>query len=184
MATGAEDTEPQGVALSVVTEYSRLTAKRKGPFIMRRYAVRLALLILLTLNVGCSSTWAQQFRDNPVLALQNNVQYLSTALSLARGAVAVYSAASGDASALSRFESVAGNVSQGIVVAQDGLRLAANVGSRPDVPALLRDATTAMRDVHAFLEGLPSQPGRAPDPIMRDALAATAQAAGLSASGS
>lgn len=164
--------------------YPSLTAKRKGPYTMRRYAVRLALVVLLTLNVGCSSTWAQQFRDNPILALQNNVQYLSTALSLARGAVAVYSAASGDASAVSRFESVAGNVSQGIVVAQDGLRLAANVGSRPDVPALLRDATTAMRDVHAFLEGLPSQPGRAPDPIMRDALQATARAAGLSASGS
>lgn len=151
---------------------------------MRRYAVRLALLALLALNTGCATSWAREFRDNPVLALEHNVQYLSTALSIARGAVTLYASASGDASAVPRFESVAGNVSRGIVVAQDGLRLAADAGTRPNVTALLSGATSAMRDVHAFLEGLPSQPGRAPDPIMRDALQATARAAGLSASGS
>jgi len=149
---------------------------------MRRYAVRLALVLTLTLP-GCAS-WIQQFKDNPVLALQTNVQYISTALSLARGAVAVYSAASGDTDIVTRFEQVAGNVDRGLVVAQDGLRLAAHAGRTPDMTALLRDATTAMRDVHAFLEGLPTPPGRAPTPMMVEALRATAQAAGISGSGS
>ena len=83
-----------------------------------------------------------------------------------------------------RFEQVAGNVDRGLVVAQDGLRLAAHAGRTPDMTALLRDATTAMRDVHAFLEGLPTPPGRAPTPMMVEALRATAQAAGISGSGS
>jgi hypothetical protein len=115
------------------------------------YAVFLALLLTLT---GCAS-WIDNFRRDPVATLSTTVNYINTALGIARVAVNEYTAIAGNSSAATTFTELANNVEHGLVVAQDGLRLAADTGSSPNVPALLSDAQQAMAHVHEFLAGRP-----------------------------
>jgi len=101
---------------------------------------------------------------------------------MARGAFEIYAATSGDpniSTVRTTFNEVAGSVDRGLLVAYDGLRVAARVrNGNPDVTELLRDAQQGIGHVHEFLAGLPGAgPGRAVAPSMRDALAATAAAA-------
>lgn len=141
----------------------------------------LALLLLLSLgSSGCA--WYQRFKADPIAALAEGGQYISTALNMARGAFDIYAATSNDpniATTRASFNAVAGSVDRGLLVAHDGLRIAATVrGGAPDVTALLRDAQQGIQHVHEFLSGLPGVgAGRAVAPSMREALLATAAAA-------
>lgn len=125
---------------------------------MRRWIVLLALLFNLT---GCA--WAQRFKDDPIAALQDGVGYIRTALSLASSAFELWASANPDTAveARTQFQMISANIDRGLIVAQDGLRLAASAsGSPPDANVLLRDAQTAVGSLHRFLVGLPG--GNAP----------------------
>lgn len=125
----------------------------------RRFAL---MTLVLALNVsGCA--WAQRFQEDPIAALQEGVGYVRTALSLATSAFEMWATANPETSADARtqFHMISSNVDRGLIVAQDGLRLAASAsGPAPDINVLLRDAQTAMGSLHQFLVGLPS--GTAP----------------------
>lgn len=144
---------------------------------MRRFLYAVLLIASLT-SVGCAS-WINDLRSNPIAALTTAVNYFQTAITLARGAVGVYATAAGDTNVASRFEQLASNVENGLVVAQDGLRVAADAGTTPDVSALLTDAKQSMAHVHEFLAGLSTTSHAASSSQMRSALHATAQAAGI-----
>ena len=150
---------------------------------MRRYAVLFLALLALAGTPGCNTAFARQFRSDPLAAVIDAVSYSRTALSIARGAVAVYAAVSGDSSVVGTFEQLAGQVDRGLLVAQDGARVASEAGHGASVDALMSDAKTAMVHVNAFLNGLPTPAGGAAIPQLRDARQATARAAGLPASG-
>lgn len=138
-----------------------------------------ALLAALTMS-GCNAAWFQALRSNIVVAAQDGVSYIRTALSMARGAFEVWAATDpeGTAAIRARFNELTAQVDRGLIVAQDGLRLAAHIGGpAPDLNELLREAQQAIGSIHAFLAGLPGNgPGRASSPTMREALEATAQA--------
>lgn len=141
---------------------------------------RVMCVVVLSLSLsGCA--WFQRLKDDPIAALQEGLGYMNTALGLARTAFEVWAATNPELAVGVRhqFTEVTGTVQRGMMVAQDGLRLAANArGPSPDVPTLLRDSQTAMRSVHDFLANLPGNgPGRASHPSMRDALLATERAA-------
>lgn len=139
----------------------------------------LVFLFVFSLSSGCAS-WLTRFRENPVAVLTETVSYFHTALNLARGAVSAVASVMGDATINSRFETIASSVERGLSVAQDGLRIAADAGGDPpDVERLMEDARQAMRHVYEFISGLSTGPGRAADPLMRDALRMTARAAGI-----
>lgn len=128
---------------------------------------------------GCA--WYARLREDPIAALAEGGAYIRTALSMAKSAFDIYAATSGDANieqTRARFNDVAGSVDRGLLVAQDGLRIAASArGPAPDMTALLRDAQQAILHVHEFLGGLPGNaPGRAVRPEMREALLATERA--------
>lgn len=130
---------------------------------------------------GCAA-WFEQLRTNPIAGLSTGVSYIQTALSLARGAFEIWATTSGAPDVevtRTRFNEIASNVDRGLLVAQDGLRLASHAGGpAPDMNVLLRDAQQAIGSINAFLAGLPGNgPGRASHPSMRDALAATEAAA-------
>lgn len=141
-------------------------------------------VLLLVLALGFSSSscaWYQRLRNDPVAALQEGVGYIATALNMARSAFEIYAGTSGDqniATTRTRFNEVAGSVDRGLMVAQNGLRIAATARSgNPDVTSLLTDAQTAIRSVHDFLVNLPGNgPGRAANPAMAEAIAATERA--------
>lgn len=148
---------------------------------MRRYAVLSLILLTLLGTPGCGTPFAQQFRRDPLAAVLDKITQSRTALSLARGAIAVYSAITGDSSLASRFEQVAAQVDRGLLAAQSGARVASQVGQGADVDALMREAMEGMVHVHEFLNGLSTPPGGASIPQLRDARRATAEAAGLPA---
>ena len=142
---------------------------------------RFALLVLVfSLNTtGCA--WAQRFRDDPIAALQEGVGYIRTALSLATSAFEMWASSNPEASAdaRSQFHMIAGNVDRGLIVAQDGLRLAASTsGPAPDINVLLRDAQTAIGSLSRFLAELPSgnAPRAASNGSMQAAITATERA--------
>jgi hypothetical protein len=149
---------------------------------MKRHLHALFLLfILATSTSGCAS-WVEQWKRDPIAALNSNLQYLQTALGLARGAFDVLAAASPEvAAARPQFEAITTDVNRGLLVAQDGVRVAADAhASPPDSGALLHDAQTAMGHLHDFIQGVAAGvPGRAPDPVVADALRATERAARL-----
>jgi hypothetical protein len=137
-----------------------------------------ALLFVLILSTSGCAAWFEQLRTNPVSMLSTGVGYIQTAMTLARGAFEIWATSSDSpdvAVTRARFNEIANSVDRALLVAQDGLRLAAHAGgSAPDIAALLRDAQQAIGSVHAFLAGLPGNgPGRASHPSMRDALVAT-----------
>lgn len=146
---------------------------------MRRYAVLSLVLLSLFGTPGCNTAFARQFRADPLAAVLDKIAQSRTALSLARGAVVVYSAISGDSSLASRFEQVAAQVDRGLLVAQSGARLASQVGRGADVDALMSAAREGMVHVNEFLNGLSTPAGGAAIPQLRDARRATAEAAGL-----
>lgn len=140
---------------------------------MKRRFRFLAMLLCLQL-VSCAS-WIQQWRDNPIMALQSNVGYIQTAASLARGAFTAWATATGTVppETMARFESIMGHVQRGLVLAQDGFRIAASAGqSQPNLDRLLEDAHTALRDLREFLAHLPPFTGGAAGPQMQAALEA------------
>lgn len=138
----------------------------------------LALFLCFSLS-GCAG-WVAEFRANPVAGLQSGVSYIQTALSLARGAFEIWAATAGESASETRlrFNEVAAQVDRGLLVAQDGLRVAAHAGgSTPDMNALLRDAQAAIGSLNSFLSGLPGHgPGGSNNPTMREAIQATEQA--------
>lgn len=139
------------------------------------------LVLVLVLGVfGGGCAWWSQLKSDPVTALSEGTNYIRTGLSLARVAFDIWAAADPNGAAAPRntFNTIVGNVERGLQVAQSGLRTAAVArGPAPDTEALLREAQTAMRDLNAFLSGLPSRgDGRAVDPTMRAALQATLEA--------
>jgi len=143
--------------------------------------LHVALFALVLSTSGCAA-WFEQLRTNPIAGLSTGVSYIQTALQLARGAFEIWATTSGAPDVETtrvRFNEVASNVDRGLLVAQDGLRLASHAGGpAPDMNALLRDAQQAIGSLNAFLAGLPGNgPGRASHPSMRDALAATEAAA-------
>lgn len=148
---------------------------------MRRLITMLSLLFCLSALGGCA--WWQKLQTDPVAAMQDATSYIRTAAGMARSAFEIWASASGDQGAAVRpqFNQIMGSVDQGLVVAQDGLRIAAIArGPAPDVNALLTQAQTAVGSLTAFLSGLPTGgPGRAADPTMRDAIQATQRAAML-----
>ena len=141
---------------------------------------RLIVLALMCLSLSGCAGWIERFKKDPVAALQDGVGFIRTAASMASAAFEVWASTNQDMAANVRpqFHQVIGDVNRGLLVAQDGLRLAAQTRSdAPDVSALLRDAQTAMQHLHEFLGNLPGNgPGRAADPLMRDALQATQRA--------
>jgi hypothetical protein len=135
------------------------------------------LFVLVVSTSGCAA-WFEQLRTNPVAGILTSVNYIQTALSLARSAFEIWATTSGAPDVeltRARFNALVTNVDRALFVVQDGLRLAAHAGSpAPDVRTVLRDAQQAIGTVHAFLAGLPGNgPGRASHPSMRDALDAT-----------
>lgn len=138
--------------------------------------LRIALLALILSSSGCA--WFQRFKDDPIAAFQDTVGYIRTALSLAQTGFELWAAANPEAAANVRpqFVQIVGQVDRGLLIAQDGLRLAATArGPSPDVAVLLRDAQTAMGHLHEFLANLPTstRPGAPPNETMRAALQAT-----------
>ena len=133
---------------------------------------------LLALPVGCAS-WAAQFKADPVAALQHGVSYILNALDLARVA---FNLAAGESPSVEgvrpQYEAIEGRVRAAVRTAQDGLRVAAELGqARPDSETLLRSSRAALGDLETLLTGLPSGgPGRAGGPEMQEALAALRQA--------
>lgn len=149
---------------------------------MRRLMTAFLLMFALTSLGGCA--WWQKLQSDPVAAMQDATSYIRTAAGIARSAFEVWASASGDQGTAVRpqFNQIMGSVDQGLVVAQDGLRIAATArGPSPDVNALLTQAQTAVGSLTAFLSGLPINggPGRAADPLMRDAIQATQRASRL-----
>lgn len=145
----------------------------------RRMAVGLVLLTLAT-GPGCFAAWWQQLKDNPVGALQNGVGVLQTALGLAQAGFEIWAAANGDGASAWRvqFNHLVGNVERGIMVANSGLRVAADLhGAAPDPGVLVHDAQAAMTDLNSFLAGLPGGDHGAAEPTMLAALRATDDAA-------
>ena len=141
---------------------------------MKRYAVLLALTLTLALP-GCAS-WAQRYRDTPVAAFTQDVAYMNLALGIARTAVAQ----AGTPADMERFEHIAGQVQRGLATAVDGVRIGANLGQpQPNYTQLLGDARSAMGNLNAFIQGFSTEPGRAADPMLREAVRATARAAQL-----
>jgi len=140
-----------------------------------------SVLLVLFLSTTSSCAWYQRLRNDPVMALQEGVGYIGTALNMARSAFEIYASTSGDenvGATRARFNEVTGSVDRGLMVAQSGLRVAAATRSEsPDVTVLLVEAQTAIRAVHDFLVGLPGNgPGRAANPLMAEAIAATERA--------
>lgn len=141
---------------------------------MKRYAVRLAAVLTLTLALpGCAS-WAERYRTAPAAAFTQDVAYMNLALGLARTAVAQ----AGTGADMEQFDHIAAQVQRGLALAVDGVRIGANAGrGEPNYTQLLGDARSAMGNLNAFIQGFSSEPGRAADPILRDAARATARAA-------
>ena len=142
--------------------------------------MRFLFVVILSLSLsGCA--WFQKLHDDPIAAMQDGVGYIRTAASLASTAFELWATANPDAAANVRpqFQQIMGEVDRGLLVAQDGLRLAANArGPAPDISVLLRDAQTAMGHLHEFLANLPSssRPNATPSQAMRSALVATERA--------
>lgn len=143
-----------------------------------------AMVAALSLSTsGCAATrdWWASFKADPVAGVSDVTSYIRTALGLARTGFEIYAAAAGPSSAeaRTRFETIAGTVERGVLVAQDGLRLAANLRqAEPNVDTLTSDARSAMLNLHAFLQGLPGvSTGQASNPTLREAIAATQAAA-------
>lgn len=143
---------------------------------MKRYAVRLVATLTLTLSLSGCASWAQRYRDTPVAAFTQDVAYMNLALGIARTAVAQ----AGTPADMEQFDHIAGQVQRSLAVAVDGVRIAANAGSaQPNYTQLLGDARSAMGNLNAFIQGFSTGPGRAADPMLREAARATARAAQL-----
>lgn len=140
------------------------------------------MLLVLTLSLSLSGcAWAQRFQEDPIAALQEGVGYVRTALSLAATAFELWATANPDTSADARtqFHMISNSVDRGLIVAQDGLRLAASASEpAPDINVLLRDAQTAMGSLHQFLASLPNgtSPRAGASGPMQAALTATERA--------
>ena len=134
-------------------------------------------LLSISLSLSGCAAWFDLLRTNPVAGMSSGVDYIRTALSLAKGAFEIWATSNpeGSADARSRFNEISSNVDRGLLAAQDGLRLASHAGgAAPDMNALLKDAQQAIGSVNGFLSGLPGNgPGRAANPTMREALIAT-----------
>lgn len=145
---------------------------------MRR-TIRLFFLISL-LSLNSCAAWFKELRDNPVLALNSGLSYISTALSIARGAFEIWAVADpGNANLLrSQFTQITNDVDRGLLVAQDGLRIASHLGGpTPNANILLQDAQHSMGTLNNFLSGLPGNgTSSAINPSMREALDATRKA--------
>ncbi len=136
---------------------------------------RLITILVLSFSLllpGCAS-WAQRYRDTPVAAFTQDVAYMNLAIGVARAAVG----STGDANAIQQFDQIASQVQRGLAVATDGVRIAANAGSRePDYVALLRDSKSAMGSLNEFIRGFTTGPGQAASPLMREAVQMTERA--------
>src|SRR6267142_4090514 len=113
------------------------------------------LLAVLAFSSSSCAAWIQELKTNPVLALQEAETYIASALSLATSAFNAFAATNPSAVDLNtqaEFNRIASGVSQGLVLANDGLRIAQHAGGpAPDVNALLGDARTSMGDLATFL---------------------------------
>lgn len=141
--------------------------------------IRMLLVVLCLSMTGCGG-WIQQLKDNPVAALQQGQSYITTALGLAQTAFNAFVQTTGVVSPqeLATFNRLVGDTQRGLVVANDGLRIAAHLkAGAPDVNALLADSRQAMGNIAAFLSGLRQPTGQAADPLMREAIAAAQHAA-------
>ena len=140
---------------------------------------RLVLIALLLLpQTGCAA-WFDLLRTNPIAALQQGAGYIGTAAQLARTAFDAWAAMNPEAAvdARPRFQQVMGQVDRGLMVGQDALSIAAHASApAPDANLLLKDAQSAMGNVHEFLSGLKMPPGGAMDSTMIEALKATEKA--------
>lgn len=122
---------------------------------------------------GCAS-WAQRYRDTPVAAFTQDVAYMNLAVEIARIATSQI----GTPADLEQFDHIAGQIRTGLAVAVDGVRIGANLGSgEPNYAELLRDSKSAMGNLNAFVSGLTTPPGQAPNPMLRRAVEMTARAA-------
>ena len=141
---------------------------------MKRYAVRILVILTLAFSTSSCASWAQRYKDTPVAAFTQDVAYMNLALGIARTAVAQ----AGTPADLEQFNHIAGQVQRGLAVAVDGVRIGANAGrAEPNYTQLLGDARSAMGNLNAFIQGFSTQPGRAADPMLREAARATARAA-------
>lgn len=109
------------------------------------------------------------------MAITDAVGYIRSALSLASGAFEIWASANPDQAVAARtqFNNIVNEVNSGLLVAQDGLHIAADA-SQPtiDDTALLRDSRSAMGNLSTFLSGLRNFNGRtsAANPIMQRAV--------------
>lgn len=143
--------------------------------------LRVVILVVMVVlgSTGCTAWW-NALKADPITGISESTNYIRTGLSLARVAFDIWAAAdpNGAAGPRNTFNNIVGNVERGLAVAQSGLRTAAAARQpTPDPEVLMREAQNAMRDLNAFLSGLPSHgDGRAVDPNMRAAIQATAEA--------
>jgi hypothetical protein len=147
---------------------------------MFRWTRIVALATLITFMNGCAAAqaWWQDLKTNPVSELQQDVQYISNAISLAEVAFSLFSTISPTAASqvAPTFHALIARVRQALAVAMDGLRVAADAqGNPPDPDALLRDTRAALGDLQTFLTSL-SNPGHAISPEMQAALHAIQEA--------
>lgn len=152
----------------------------------------LVLVLVLALSqAGCASWW-QQLRTDPIAALQEGSRYIGVALQLATAAFNQYANTVGGvpADVTSQFNQISTSVTNGLQLANDGLRIAQHARQpAPDPNALLSDARASMGDLSTFLAGLrqaaaseatPPTVGRrlaAGSPLLAQAIAATREAA-------
>jgi hypothetical protein len=138
----------------------------------------LVLSLFAALNTGCA-TWRAEFRRDPVAAMLEGVNYIQTALNLAKAAFESYAIAAGNvpAATVATFNALVTDAARGLQTANDGLRLAQQVGQPdPDPAALLYQARSTMGDIASFLAGLQAPHGFSND-VLADAVSAARKAA-------
>ena len=137
-------------------------------------------LLLVFLFSGCvCDSWIQRYKNDPWVALTDEMGVIQTALGMATSAVNAWAAANPGSTAsetLTRFSELSGHVQQGLSVAQAGVRLAANQGRSPNLMVLLQDSRTAIGEISSFLAGLGLGAGHAVAPLMQNAIQATREA--------